>query len=236
MAIHPKNIESVQKYFLLGCFLLILFKDDLYAQKAIRFVPMYKNEPMAIPFHRSSDSLTITKCQWYITQLRVFDANSSAWVELSPCQLMNAEDPISMHLSMEEKIKPSRLSFLVGTDSLSNVSALFEGPLDPINGMYWAWNSGYINFKLEGTDARIASSDKRFEYHIGGYLPHQKTAQYVELDFPSLEHNERIEVGMNMDKLLEVWDVNRYPTIMLPGPDAVRFSAQLPNVFFVIVP
>ncbi len=174
--------------------------------------------------------------QWYIMKLRAFDSNTSEWVELNPCQLMNAEDSMSLRVVFGKNIKPSKLSFLLGTDSLTNVSAFFEGPLDPIHGMYWAWNSGFINFKLEGTQTDLATPGQRFEYHIGGYLPHQKTVQYVELQIPSDYENESLKVGMKIDKLLNDWDVKSHPAIMMPGPHAVRFAAQLPALFFVFDP
>jgi hypothetical protein len=149
---------------------------------------------------------------------------------------MNSEDSMSLRVVFGKNIKPSKLSLLLGTDSLSNVSAFFEGPLDPIHGMYWAWNSGFINFKLEGTQKNLATLGQGFEYHIGGYLPHQKTAQYIELEIPPDNENESVKVGIKMDKLLNTWDVKSHPTIMLPGPQAVRFAEQLPALFFVFDP
>jgi hypothetical protein len=64
--------------------------------------------------------------------------------------------------------------FIIGVDSLKNCAPASErtGAIDPAtSGMYWAWNSGYIFLKIEGSSPAIlgnpgATSDK-FAYHIG---------------------------------------------------------------------
>ncbi|HMX38785.1 MAG TPA: hypothetical protein PKD78_00600 [Saprospiraceae bacterium] len=70
------------------------------------------------------------------------------------------------------------LRFVLGVDSLKSVSPAAErtGVLDPATGAsghYWAWNSGYIFLKMEGTSPAApvdpGSGQQRFEYHIGLY-------------------------------------------------------------------
>lgn len=70
----------------------------------------------------------------------------------------------------------SGLRFVLGVDSLKSVSPASErtGVLDPATGAsghYWAWNSGYIFFKMEGTSPAApvdpGSGEQRFEYHVG---------------------------------------------------------------------
>ena len=64
--------------------------------------------------------------------------------------------------------------FIIGVDSLKNCAPISErtGAIDPAtSGMYWAWNSGYIFLKIEGTSPAVvnhpdATGDK-FVYHIG---------------------------------------------------------------------
>jgi len=36
-------------------------------------------------------------------------------------------------------------------------------------GMYWAWNSGYIFLKLEGTSPQSTATGNVLQYHIGGF-------------------------------------------------------------------
>ena len=47
------------------------------------------------------------------------------------------------------------LSFLLGVDSMHNVSGAQTGALDPANDMFWTWNSGYVMAKMEGASPRL---------------------------------------------------------------------------------
>ena len=42
------------------------------------------------------------------------------------------------------------LKFLFGVDSKSNSSGKQTGALDPSDGMFWTWNTGYLFYKCEG--------------------------------------------------------------------------------------
>jgi hypothetical protein len=60
----------------------------------------------------------------------------------------------------------------VGIQATLQTSGNFTGALDPINGMYWAWNTGFISVKCVGSYIHIPSKIKQqFEYHLGGYKP-----------------------------------------------------------------
>ena len=76
------------------------------------------------------------------------------------------------------------LTFTLGVDSLHNCSGAQSGALDPVNAMFWAWNTGYIFFKLEGRSAASTSPGKIFEYHIGGYKQPYNNIRSVTLDRP----------------------------------------------------
>jgi hypothetical protein len=71
--------------------------------------------------------------------------------------------------------------FTIGVDSLHNVSGAQTDALDPMNGMFWTWNSGYIMAKLEGTSAVSTQVNNRFEYHIGGFSGVNNTVKKITL-------------------------------------------------------
>lgn len=78
--------------------------------------------------------------------------NSDGKANLLPYDyhLVDAEDTASWTVTTT---RSAQAYFLLGVDSLTNVSGAFGGA-STIKGMYWAWNSGYINLKLKGA-ARI---------------------------------------------------------------------------------
>jgi hypothetical protein len=58
----------------------------------------------------------------------------------------------------------------IGVNAALQTSGVFNGALDPINGMYWAWNTGFISVKCVGEVINIKNGmQQKFEYHIGGY-------------------------------------------------------------------
>jgi hypothetical protein len=68
----------------------------------------------------------------------------------------------------------NEITYSIGVDSLRSVSDISKrkGVLDPTaSDMYWAWNPGYIFFKLEGESTAVPDMGmgKMFYYHIGGY-------------------------------------------------------------------
>ncbi|MBK6997197.1 MAG: hypothetical protein IPH31_20615 [Lewinellaceae bacterium] len=68
------------------------------------------------------------------------------------------------------------LRFVIGVDSAKSVTDISArtGVLDPAagaSGMYWAWNSGYIFVKVEGTSPQAplnaGAGERIFQYHTG---------------------------------------------------------------------
>lgn len=72
-------------------------------------------------------------------------------------------------------------NLLFGVDSLLQVSGVQSGALDPLKGMYWTWQTGYIQFKMEG----ILSKDTLGEglipiqLHLGGFQGESNCQQRI---------------------------------------------------------
>ena len=75
------------------------------------------------------------------------------------------------------------ISFIVGIDSLHNCKGIQKGALDPVKGMFWAWNTGYIFLKMEGKSPQSITSGKSLEYHIGGFQQPHNCIRTVTLSF-----------------------------------------------------
>lgn len=126
----------------------------------------YKNE--------IGQTFRITKLKYYLSNFVLRSKNGMEF-KTNESYLINEEDPSSKELSFNIPANENyeSIEFIVGVDSLHNCSGAQSGALDPINAMFWTWNSGYIFLKLEGTSASSTSPGHIFEYHIGGYkLPH----------------------------------------------------------------
>lgn len=131
--------------------------------------------------------------------------------------------------------------FMLGVDSVLQAAGVQEGALDPLNNMYWAWNSGYVNFKLEGSSDSSTADRHRIEQHIGGYAGKNKTMQWVRSEFKK----NLIVDGSAAQNMLITIDLDKYwsseagniiknrPVLVRMGDDAVSLSKRLPALFYL---
>jgi hypothetical protein len=132
-----------------------------------------------------------------------------------------------------------QIRFLLGVDSLANVSGAQTGALDPLNDMFWTWNSGYIFFKLEGESPQSGADLHRIEHHLGGFRSGQSIATWIQLDLPETlivraGDQKTIVVNMNLDAY---WDgsptnsIQALPLCMTPGPLTMQLASHFTQLF-----
>lgn len=120
------------------------------------------------------------------------------------------------------------LTFQFGLDSIINTSGILDGDLDPINGMYWAWNSGYIHLKMVGKSSLVPSTKNEFEFHLGGYRKPNET--YFDVTLP-IKGNT---LKFNLKPLfLNHIDFNKTTQIMIPGVNAKKITNATANLFSI---
>ena len=105
-----------------------------------------------------------------------------------------------------------------------------DGDLDPLKGMYWTWQSGYVNFKMEGTMPDKNWVNQKFEYHLGGYVGENNSYNSIVL---KTENSDLINIQLDAGKFLSDWYVGAHPNIMSPGKIAVDFSKILASCFII---
>lgn len=204
------------------CVVLCLW---IYSANAQRFIE--------IEFDKDSleDEYKIETLRFYLSQFQ-FHTENGTWVsEENSYHLIDLEEPSSWKIQLPKSIVKTKIdsvSFLIGIDSLTNVAGILEGDLDPIKGMYWAWNSGYINFKVEGEEL---SSKSHFEYHLGGYLPPFASAREVTLSRNA--NNRKLIVRLSLKQFLAELDMVNFNEVMIPGPEASALSNKLSTCFSI---
>lgn len=173
-----------------------------------------------------SNWVSFSTLKFYVSSL-VLEGASSSFKDSVYCHLMDAEIPESFIIPIPTSDFHA-LSFSIGIDSSMNVAGILEGDLDPIKGMYWAWNSGYINFKLEGKSSLSTEKNKSFEFHIGGYLYPYSTIRPVKLPIHS---TDSMVVQVDIDKFFHEFPLNKTASVMVPGKLATNISDVLPLLF-----
>ena len=135
---------------------------------------------------------------------------------------------ISLPIKEEKVFEFDNIKFNIGIDSLTNVSGVFDGDLDPVNGMYWTWQSGYINFKLEGTASHCPARNHKFYWHIGGYLEPFSAMRVIALNCNS-DSSDKIVI--QLDDLFEAIDVSKTYQVMSPNEKAIQIADFFPKIF-----
>jgi hypothetical protein len=143
--------------------LIIHFANYVGDQKLVLDTVTYHNQ-LGQPF-------TVTNFKYYISNISLKGKDDKEYFVKDSYFLIRQDDE-STWVSVLDDVPPGiykSISFVIGVDSLHNCNGAQSGTLDPANGMFWAWTSGYIFLKLEGKADASNSPGHIFEYHIGGY-------------------------------------------------------------------
>jgi hypothetical protein len=126
------------------------------------------------------------------------------------------------------------ITFLLGVDSIKNCSGAQSGALDPLNDMFWTWNSGYVMFKLEGKSDSSKADLQRIEQHIGGYKGEYKTMRTVFV--PINKMSPIINITANLDKYwngINKISIAETPMTTTIGTNAKKSADNFPGIFSV---
>lgn len=205
-----------------------------YAQAVqVQLVPHWRGgswKPGQLCTLPEGDSVQVDVLRFYLSRFQV--KSGGEWMEIAGKApvLVDASDPNSLTIDLPPFAQRTvtGIAFCLGLDSATNVSGALEGDLDPSLGMYWAWQSGYINLKVEGHSPQVADPRKRFEFHLGGYLPGQLAVQSILLEGPPIG---KIRIGIDLSLLVSALDLSHRSRIMRPGPEAVALAHSLPTIF-----
>ena len=176
-----------------------------------------------------SNFYSIDVLRFYVGAFSFTYKGEEVWSEGKHYHLMDFTDSSSMSLRFDvpKNVPFDSLTFQIGVDSTTNVSGVFGGDLDPTLGMYWTWNSGYINFKLEGEFETMENKNKKFEYHLGGYQSPFETAQKVVVKASSNDLNIKLDLSSFMKQSLSIDKVR----VMSPCKEAKELSQVLATCF-----
>lgn len=184
----------------------------------------------------SGDSLYLDLLRFYLSAIQL-QGSGIHFSEANSYHLIDAEIPASQTIVLEHVPigQYDAIKYCIGTDSLVNVSGAMDGDLDPTKGMYWGWNGGYINFKIEGRSNSCKTRYNSFEFHIGGYLPPNETLRNVALPLEPVlvRENAKTYIRINADvmKFFDHIDLGKTNQVMQPSPVAKQVSGYFKGIF-----
>lgn len=199
----------------------------------ITVVPAFLGAPLELNttvYLPDSQSIAISVCKFYLGQFAFLDGQEVVWQANQPYHLFDLSDSLSYIISLDPptNLTFDQIQFRLGVDSSTTASGIFGGDLDPMKGMYWAWNSGYIHAKLEGFSLIANSPNHPFLFHIGGYLAPYGASQVVSLPVATDRHQRLI---VELEALFKQIDLTNSNQIMSPSGAAVEFAEKLAQSF-----
>jgi hypothetical protein len=180
------------------------------------------------------DTLSFETVKLYLTGFQLEYKDQSIYTENNSYHLIDVENPETMQFSIANHINKEikAIKFNIGVDSLASVSGAMEGDLDATKGMYWAWQSGFINFKIEGQSPSCKTRKNKFQFHVGGYLEPYYAMRNVNINFNDNNKNH-VNLVMDLGKLFSEISLKETNTIMIPGKEAMKIANLTTKLFSI---
>lgn len=221
-------------------YVLVLLWFAAFAQHStgrvtVHFLPQLNNDSLYLgktyPWLNSTIQIDRMKC--YLSGMRLYYLHKLVYTEPITYRLIDAEDitTLSVVLPVLPQTWFDSLSFSIGVDSTTNVSGVMGGDLDPTKGMYWTWQSGYINMKVEGKTPLSTARLHEFQLHIGGYTWPYATVRQVGL---KVNETGKLVIGIDMMPLLQATDFTKNNSIMVPGAAAASCANRAVAMFRIL--
>ena len=198
------------------------------------FQPFFGSYPLILDstYVFENGQIEFSTLKFYISNLQFLKNEKIVFKESNSFHLFDASNIKSQNFTftIPKGLLFTELNFNFGIDSLTNISGAMGGDLDPTKGMYWTWQSGYVNFKIEGTSSLCNNKRQEFQYHLGGYQFPFSALQKISLE---VEANNTLFILVDVKKIMETFDLSSLDHIMSPSAEAVRLSYLISQCFSV---
>ncbi len=135
----------------------------------------------------ANDTFNVNIYKYYLSNVQLVSSNGLTYTEVESYYLIDQSNPNSLHLMVKKVPAGSynSIRFLIGVDAPRNTAGAQMGALDPMNDMFWGWNTGYIMAKMEGHSPQSSEQTNKIVYHIGGFEGKDNALRTVNLTFPT---------------------------------------------------
>lgn len=138
----------------------------------IKFNTICNGQPITIGTMNNTNAMgqtfSIDLLKYYISQLVLVD-NKGNKIPINNYDLIDISKEESSWISLPDLPSGTYTSLKInlGIDSNRNHQGAQDGDLDPIYGMIWTWNTGYIFYKHEGNYIKSDSTVDGLQLHLG---------------------------------------------------------------------
>ncbi len=231
--------KSMNLYFFMAMFIFsfqVVFSQKNTEKLIVNIVPIFNGESIIKDtwyVTQSKDSIQLSKLKFYLTNFVLIDKKSSADT-IRKQQLIDVFKKETLSIKLSDIIYTNNyvLNFDIGVDKKFNTSGANAGDLDPINGMFWSWQSGYINFKIEGKSPSCTTRKNKFQFHIGGYQKPYATIRTLAFNLASTKE-ETLTIHLEVHAFFESIYLASQNQVMIPGKEASSIANLLPQMFSI---
>jgi hypothetical protein len=210
---------------------LLLISPKFFGQDTLRFNfnPIFNGKPLVAGeryFTENNDSIQVAIFRMYVSGFRLYKDGKEVYAVKDSYYLLDIAKPESFCRTAQipQNLQFDAMRFYFGIDDITNNKGIGDGDLDPANDMYWAWQTGYINMKLEGT---YGKNRKPFEFHLGGFLKPYTSFTEVRLAAKS----NFINLGIDLGTFFQHVFLNSVSAVMSPGKSGVELSGTAAQMF-----
>lgn len=158
--------------------------------------------------NQNGDTFTVNMYKYYVSNIELIKADGSSYKEEYSYHLVDESKPETKTFNLKDIPAGTytKMKLVLGVDSTHNVSGAQTGDLDPILGMFWEWNTGYIMAKIEGHSPQSGNTQKIISFHLGGYSGQYSAVKTVTIDLPqALTVNKTNNAKINMQSDILKW-------------------------------
>ncbi|MDR3678625.1 MAG: hypothetical protein P4L41_01590 [Flavipsychrobacter sp.] len=188
----------------------------------------------------NGDSISVSIFNYYISNIVLTTDSGKTFAETNSYHLVQqaVQGSGTFTIGNVPVGNYTSITFLIGVDSLHNVSGAQSGELDPVNGMFWDWSTGYIMAKMEGT-ASVSGSPRFFQLHIGGFSGQYSALRKVTINLPqpvTVTNGGLVTAFMHADamswfKTPHLINMSTFTSTMSPNANSVLIADNYANMF-----
>jgi hypothetical protein len=211
--------------FVLTSFLFLLMAAKSSFGQSLRFRTVFAGEPIHWNDQEFQSEhvqkIRFSDFSFYLSDFSWYEPGGKVLHEHDRVELLKA-GPEEDSMVVSAPFQSNRVCFRFGLDSTIQVSGRTDGALDPALGMYWAWNTGYIQCRLEGYSPDSKGKKGKFEFHLGGYNKPYSTDFKMCLDLKA--ESGKPEILVDLKPLMDAVSLKKNWSVLSPGAPAWEFS------------
>ncbi len=231
-------IKKMILFFLCICSIEVLHAQNLQ----LKFVPFAGKQSLVLmdsTYHTAlNEPITFRNFLFYVSHIQLTNDKGHTVYLNNAYYLLNASDTASLTIHLP--VKPQSIvaiQFTIGVDSIKNVSGIQTGSLDPMLGMFWTWNTGYIFAKLEGNSPVSKAPAHYVTYHIGGYKHNENALRVIQLNISKKQWVHQIDIGADVLAWFngkQPLSIQEHPICHSPGKLAMQIADNYAQMFHII--